>query len=63
MDDKLREYLVTAASMKITSDNADFEVTYYAGSNVNDAYDMGVDHGNTFFARLLLAKFGGPIGI
>lgn len=48
--DKIREI----ASSDISADEDDFMVNDYAGGNIDDAYNIGVDHGEVYFARRLL---------
>lgn len=53
------ELVEERAKKRISSDNEDFEVIDYSGSNINDAYDLGSGHGQTDFARDLLAVVNG----
>lgn len=48
--DKIREI----ASSDISADEDDFMVDDWAGGNIDDAYNMGIDHGEVYFARRLL---------
>jgi len=48
--DKIREI----ASSDICADEDDFMIDDYAGGNIDDAYNMGIDHGEVYFARRLL---------
>lgn len=52
--DKLKEELQKLANRKIAQDNEDFMVNDYAGGNIDDAYFLGCDAGETLLARRLL---------
>jgi hypothetical protein len=57
MNDEMRAMLTKIAEGEIGCDSDDFMVDDYAGGNIDDAYSMGIDHGEVLFARQLLAKF------
>lgn len=57
MNEELRALLEAAAKTEIGCDNDDFMVDDYAGGNIDDAYSLGIDHGEVLFARELLKKF------
>ncbi len=54
---KLREKLEILAGQDIESDNADFIVCDYTGGNIDDAYSMGLNEGETLLARQLIEEF------
>lgn len=56
--EELKAYLEKiAANELISENNDDFCLVDYVGSNVDDAYYMGVDSGEVLMARELLEKF------
>lgn len=63
LNDKAIEKLKEWASRKTWAEKVEdssFETTYddFAGGNIDDAYDGGVDDGQTYLAREILAELG-----
>jgi hypothetical protein len=54
IDETLKDRLLKLAKQKTISLNDDFCAVDYAGSNVDDAFEMGVEEGETFLAREIL---------
>lgn len=52
--DEVIAKITRKASEELKSDEEDFEVVDYAGTNVDDAYEIGVDTGEVLFARHLM---------
>lgn len=52
--DKLIKMIRKVASQEVCADEDDFMVDDYAGGNIDDAYSLGTDHGEVYFARQLL---------
>lgn len=59
MNPKMKAKLASLAARRCLFDREDFETDDFAAGNVNDAYDRGVEDGETALARELLAEFGG----
>jgi hypothetical protein len=53
----MKEMLEQLAKRQCWCDDEDFCVDDYAGGNINDAYENGLDDGETLLARALLKKF------
>ena len=53
--EKIIEKIRNKANQELVADADGFVVDDYAGGNVDDAYQMGVDHGEVYFALELLA--------
>lgn len=51
---KIIDEIRKIAAQDISADEDDFMVDDYAGGNIDDAYRIGVDHGEVYFARQLL---------
>ena len=45
------------AELEAASDELDFNAEDYAGGNYDDAYEIGCNDGQIFFARQLLKEF------
>lgn len=56
--EKLLQLIRSTAAETARSDDEDFMVQDYAGGNIDDAYEMGVDDGGIQFARTLLSMLG-----
>jgi hypothetical protein len=52
----LKALIYTTASLEISCDEEDFSVEDYAGGNYDDAYSMGVQHGEVEFAKFLQSR-------
>lgn len=57
--ENLKEYLLKISEQKARCDNEDFEVNSWAGGNIDDAYNMGIEDGEILFARALLDMING----
>lgn len=57
MSEELKLYLEKVAKNTIGQDDEDFMVNDYAGGNIDDAYELGVNAGEVIFARELVKKF------
>lgn len=55
--EELKAYLEKLASRTCWTDEDDFSAMDYAGGNFDDAYNGGVDDGETQLARELLSKY------
>ena len=52
--DQVIAKIARKASEEVAADKDDFEVIDFAGTNVDDAFEIGVDTGEVRFARELL---------
>lgn len=57
MEELLKTKLINLAKKKAFFDKEDDLVVDWVGSNVDDAYDMGVDDGQIMLARQILETF------
>ncbi len=51
---KLIDKIRRIAGSEISADQDDFMVDDYAGGNIDDAYSVGLDHGEVYLSRELL---------
>ena len=58
MKEELKTKLITTAERKANCDEKDFCVYDYCDGNVDDAYYMGCEDADIFFAREILDSFG-----
>lgn len=60
MTPKLKEYLEKLSAQSTVLENMDNNdcIHDWAGGNIDDAYDMGIEDGQTLLARELLKNFG-----
>ena len=54
----LLQAIKKVAFRTIQSDNEDFDLNDYAGGNIDDAYEIGQNEGEVYFARQLLKAVG-----
>lgn len=54
---KIIDEIRKAAAQEISADEDDFMVYDYTGGNIDDAYSIGLDHGEVYFARQLLKLY------
>jgi hypothetical protein len=54
MEESLKTMLLKLAKQKISLDNNDFSVLDYSGENIDDAYAIGLRHGEVLLAREIL---------
>ena len=56
-EETIEQRLRRIAAQKCSSDDEHFSVYDYSGGNYDDAYSIGTDHGEIWFARHLLKLY------
>ena len=54
MNNRLFEIISTTAAQHISGDEKGFMAYDYCAGNIDAAYNIGLDHGEVYFARQLL---------
>ena len=58
MNSVFEKQLISIASKKLPEDKEDFTVQDYAGGNVDDAYNLGLEAGSVYRARDVCVMLG-----